>query len=88
MALKPLGSRVLVRMEKAESKSSSGRLFIPETAQEKTQTGIVDAIGSSDEITVTVGQKIMYDKYAGTNVSFDSVEYLIVKMEDIIAVVE
>jgi len=88
MKIKPLGDRVLLMIQKEEEKTKSG-LFIPETAQEKTQTGVVKAIGDDTEaITVKVGDKVMYDKYAGTTIKVDGAEHLIVKMQDLIAVVD
>ena len=88
MTIKPLGDRVLLKMAEAETKTASG-LYIPETAQEKTQTATVVAIGDDkDMITVKVGEKVMYDKYAGTTISIDDVDHLIIKMQDIIAIVE
>ncbi len=88
MTIKPLGDRVLLKVVEAETKTASG-LFIPETAQEKTQTATVVAIGDDkDMITVKVGEKVMYDKYAGTTISIDDVDHLIIKMQDIIAIVE
>lgn len=88
MKVKPLGDRVLLSMEETEEKTKSG-LFIPQTAQEKTQTGVVVAVGDDkDAITVKKGDKVMYDKYAGTNVTIGDKEHLIIKMPDIIAVIE
>jgi chaperonin GroES len=88
MKIKPIGDRVLLKTEQAEEKTASG-LIIPQTAQEKTQTGVVEAIGDDkDVITVKVGDKVMYDKYQGTSLTADGVDYLIVSMADIIAVVE
>ena len=90
MKIKPLADRVLVKPVKAESKTASG-IIIPDAAQEKTQTATVEAVGNGtekDPITVSVGQTIMYDKYAGTQIKADGEEYLIVKMSDIIAVIE
>ncbi len=87
MKISPLGDRVLLKTEKEEEKTKSG-LFIPETAQEKTQTAVVVAVGDDkDVIKVKVGDRVMYDKYAGTNIKIDGVEHLIVKMDDIIATV-
>ncbi len=87
MVIKPIGERVLLKTEKEEEKTKSG-LYIPETAQEKTQIGSVVAVGDDTEkISVKVGQRVMYDKYAGTNIKIDSEEHLVVKIEDIIAVV-
>ena len=88
MKIKPLGDRVLVKIEKSEAKSAGG-IIIPDTAQEKTQTGVVSEVGDDKEvIKVKSGQKIMYDKYAGTQVKIDGTEYLILKMSDILAVIE
>lgn len=84
MTVKPIGSRVLIKVQEAETKTSSG-LYIPDTAQEKTQSGTVVAVGDDKEISVKEGQKVMYDKYAGSSIKIDGVEHLIVKMEDIIA---
>ena len=90
MTIKPLADRVLVKNDKAETKTSSG-IIIPEAAQEKTQTATVEAVGpgtEKDPVTVKVGETIMYDKYAGTQIKMDGEEYLIVKNSDIIAVIE
>ncbi len=88
MKITPLGDRVLLSMEKTEEKTKGG-LFIPETAQEKTQTGVVRAVGDDkDTIKVKPGDKVMYDKYSGTSIQIDDVDHLVIKMEDIIAIVE
>ncbi len=87
MKIKPLGDRVLIKMEEVEEKTASG-IYIPQTAQEKTQTGVVAAVGDDkDVITVKVGDKIMYDKYAGTAIKVDGEENLLVRMSDILAVI-
>ena len=88
MKVKPLADRVMVKLEKNEAKTAGG-IIIPDTAQEKTQQGVVIEVGDDkDVIKVSVGQKVMYDKYAGTQIKIDGVEHLIVKMADIIAIVE
>lgn len=88
MKIKPLADRVLVKAEKTESKTASG-IIIPDTAQEKTQIANVIAIGDDKEkIKVKTGDRVMYDKYAGTNVKIEGEEYLILKAEDVIAVIE
>jgi chaperonin GroES len=90
MKVKPLGDRVLVKVAKSEAKTAGG-IIIPDTAQEKTQEGIVDAVGPGTEkekITVSVGQRVMHDKYAGTQLKIDGDDYLVLKMSDIIAVIE
>jgi chaperonin GroES len=88
MKVKPLADRVMVKLEKNEAKTTGG-IIIPDTAQEKTQQGVVVEVGDDKEvIKVKAGQKVMYDKYAGTQIKIDGVEHLILKMSDIIAVVE
>jgi chaperonin GroES len=90
MKVRPLADRVLVKQEKAETKTASG-IIIPETAQEKTQTATVSAVGpgtEDDKVTVKVGERVMYDKYAGTAIKIDGDDYLILKNSDIIAVIE
>jgi chaperonin GroES len=88
MKVKPLADRVMVKLEKNEAKTAGG-IIIPDTAQEKTQTGSVVAVGDDKEvIKVKAGDKVMYDKYAGTQIKIDGIEHLILKMADIIAVIE
>ncbi len=87
MKIKPLADRVLVKVELEDEKTSGG-IFIPQTAQEKTQQGKVLAIGDSSDIKVKVNDKIIYDKYAGTSIKVEGEEQLILKMSDILAVIE
>lgn len=90
MKIKPLSDRILVKNDAAETKTASG-LYIPEGVQEKTQTATVVEVGPGTEeekITVKIGDRIMYDKYAGTQVKLDGEDYLILRMSDVIAVIE
>ncbi len=88
MNVKPLGDRVLIKIKESESKTAGG-IIIPQTAQEKTQTGIVVAVGTDTEvIKVKANDEVMYDKYAGTQIKVNGVEHLLVKMGDILAVLE
>ena len=90
MKVKPLLDRVMVKLEKNEAKTAGG-IIIPDTAQEKTQQGTVVAVGAGTEknpVIVKTGDKVMYDKYAGTQIKIDGEDHLILKMADIIAVVE
>jgi chaperonin GroES len=88
MKIKPLGDRVLVKIEEVEEKTASG-IFIPQTAQEKTQSGVVTAVGDDEDvIKVKPGDKVMYDKYAGTSIKVDGAEHLLLSMGDILAVIE
>lgn len=88
MKIRPLADRVLIKIESEETQKV-GSLYIPQTAQEKTNTGVVAEIGDDkDVITVKVGDKVMYDKYAGTKLEADGKEYLLVRIADVLAVVE
>ncbi|MCX8028963.1 MAG: co-chaperone GroES [Brevinematales bacterium] len=87
MKVKPLGDRLLVKVLQVEEKTKGG-IYIPQTAQEKTQHGIVEEIGDPELVKVKVGQKVIYDKYAGTQIKIDDVEYLILKNDDVLAIIE
>lgn len=88
MKVNPLGDRVLIKVLEGDTKTASG-IIIPQTAQEKTQTGVVVAIGTDkDVIKVKQNDKVMYDKYAGTQLKIDGAEHLLVKMSDILAIIE
>lgn len=88
MKIRPLLDRVLVKPVEAEEKTAGG-IFIPATAQEKTQEAEVIAIGDDKEkIKVAVGDRIIHDKYSGTQIKINGEDHLIVKAEDIIAVIE
>ncbi|HIE56671.1 MAG TPA: co-chaperone GroES [Anaerolineales bacterium] len=85
--IQPLGERVLIRPVEEESRTSSG-LYIPDTAKEKPQTGIVIAIGDEeDDIPVETGQKVLFPKYTGTEIKLDGVEHLIMDASDILAII-
>jgi len=92
--IKPLGDRVVVRPKPAEEKTDSG-LYIPDSAKEKPQKGTVVAIGpgrvengSQIDLTVEEGDEVLYGKYAGTEVTIDGEEMLIMRENDIFGVVE
>ena len=87
MTIIPLGERVLLKAEKSEEKTAGG-IFIPQAAQEKTQIATVVAIGDSEEIKVKVGDKVLHDKYAGTEIKDAGEDYLIVNAQDILAVIK
>ncbi len=88
MKVTPLADRVLVQVEKTESKTASG-IIIPDTAQEKTQIAVVVAVGDdSEKIKVKEKMRVMYDKYAGTQVKINGEDHLILKADDIIAIIE
>ena len=86
MKIVPLGERVLLKAKEAETKTAGG-LFIPQTAQEKTQFATVVAVGDDESIKVKVGQTVLHDKYAGTQIKDNGETYLIVNSGDILAVI-
>ena len=93
--LKPLGSNVIVKPTPREEMTKSG-IVLPDTAKERPQEGSILAVGpgrtldngSREEIEVAVGQKVLFQKYAGTEFKLDDDELLILKHGDILAVVE
>ena len=87
MSVQPLGDRVLIKPILAAEKTVGG-IYIPATAQEKTQEAIVRAVGDSSDIKVKVKDKIIHDKYAGTTIKIDNEEHMIIKNEDILAVIK
>jgi len=94
MQLKPLGDRVIVKPIEQESKTKSG-IIIPDTAKEKSQRGKVLAVGTGRyadgqivPMSVKVGDTVLYKEYAGDEFKLDGTEVMILKEEDIIAIVE
>jgi len=93
--IRPLGDRVVVEPLEAEEKSKGG-IILPETAKEKPQEGKIIAVGKGrvDEngklipMEVKVGDKILYGKYSGTEIKIEDKEYIILKEEDILAIIE
>lgn len=90
MAIKPLQDRVVVKMTEAEE-TTKGGIILSAAAKEKPQLAEVVAVGPGKaDVTmgVKVGDKVLISKYSGTEVKLDGAEYTIVKMEDVLAVVE
>lgn len=89
MKVKPLSDRVLIEPKPAEEKTASG-LIIPDTAKEKPLEGKVIATGpGTDEVKMEVknGDNVLYGKYAGTEITIDGKEYLIMRQSDILAII-
>lgn len=87
--IKPLADRVLVEPAAAEEKTAGG-IIIPDTAKEKPMKGTVVAVGTGkkdEPITVKVGDQVLYGKYAGTELSVDGKDYLIMRESDIYAII-
>ncbi len=89
MNVKPLADRVLVEPAAAEE-TTAGGIIIPDTAKEKPQKGTIVAVGNgkTDEpMTVKVGDTVLYGKYAGTELSFEGKDYLIMRESDLFAII-
>jgi chaperonin GroES len=93
--IKPLGDRVVIKVVEGETKTKSG-IVLPDTAKEKPQEGEIVAVGTGKvldngqrvALDVKAGDRIIFSKYAGTEVKVDGQEYLIVSERDILAIVE
>ena len=90
MNIKPLADRVLIEAKEAETKTASG-LYIPDSAKEKPQQGTVIAVGSGkkdEPMELCVGDTVLYGKYAGTEITVDGKDYLIMRQSDGVAVLK
>lgn len=95
MKFKPLRDRVLVKFSSEEEKTAGG-LYIPDAAKEKPQKGKVIAVGSGkvtddgkrQPMEIKVGDVVLFDKYSGSKIKMEDDEYLIIKEEDILGIVE
>lgn len=93
-SIKPLQDRLIVKRFESEEKTASG-IIIPDSAKEKPMEGEVIAVGpgrtydngNKMEMTVKVGDKVLFAKYAGTEIKFDGEEYLIMREDDILGIV-
>jgi len=93
--IKPLGDRVVIKVLEREEKTKSG-IVLPDTAKEKPQEGKIIAVGTGKVLEngqrvpmdVKVGDRVIFSKYAGTEVKLDGIDYLIVSDRDVLAVVE
>ena len=92
--LKPLGDRVIIELVESEEKTASG-IVLPDTAKEKPQEGKVVAVGTGRvldngervSLEVAEGDRIIFSKYAGTEVKYEGTEYLILRESDILAII-
>ena len=95
MKLKPLNDRVLVKRLESEEKTAGG-LYIPDTAKEKPAKGEVVAVGpgkiaengSRVAMAVKKGDEVLFNKYAGTEIKLDGVDHLVMREEDILAIID
>jgi len=88
MTIRPLADRVLVEPKAAETKTASG-IFIPDTAKEKPQEGTVVATGcgkKDEPMEVKAGDRVLYGKYSGSEITVDGKDYLMMRQSDIMAI--
>lgn len=93
--LRPIGDRVVVKVIE-DTEQTSGGIFIPDSAKEKPQKGEIIAVGQGkvndkgerEPLDVKVGEVVLYAKYAGTDVKTDGIEYKILSVKDVLAVIE
>jgi len=86
MKFRPLKDRVFVKYTD-EAEKTAGGIYIPESAKEKPQKGVIEAVGSEVK-EIKVGDIILFDKYSGSKVNIDNNEYLIIKEEDILGIIQ
>ena len=95
-ALRPLGDKILIKRDEAQTKTTSG-IFLPETSKEKPMTATIEAVGTGSlntdtgariPLTVKKGDRILISKWAGTEVKLNDKELLIISEDDILAVIE
>ncbi len=87
--IKPLADRVIVESAMAEEKTAGG-IIIPDTAKEKPQKGKIVAVGNGkpdEPMTVKVGDTVLYGKYAGTEITIEGIDYLIMRESDVFAII-
>ncbi len=86
MTIEPLGARVLIRPIEQETMTKSG-IVLPETAKEKPQQGLIEAVGTEEEMLtdLAAGDKVLFAKYTGNQIQLDGTEYIIMEEGDVLA---
>ena len=90
LKLKPLGDRIIIEPNEEDDSKSSGGIIIPDTAKEKPQKGKIIAVGdgtTDHKMNVKVGDRVLYGKYSGTELTIEDTDYLIMKESDIFGIV-
>jgi chaperonin GroES len=84
--IQPLGARVLILPLEGETQTPGG-ILLPETAKEKPQQGIIEAVGSDEEMNtdLKVGDRVLFPKYTGTEIKFEGQTYLLMNEDDVLA---
>lgn len=84
--IKPIGERLVVKSTESETKTVSG-IYIPDSAKEKQNSGEVIAVGKIEDNEIKVGDKVLYSKFAGTEVELDGEKVIILEKNDVLAVI-
>ncbi len=87
MSIKPLGNRVLIKPI-TEEKRTEGGIVLPDTSKEKPQKAVVVAVGKLEDIDLNPGDKIIFSKYAGSEIKINDEDHLLIDASDILAVIE
>jgi len=87
MKIKPLKDKVVIRYSEEQEEKTAGGIYVPDVAKEKPQKGTVEAVGSEVK-EVKAGNQVLFDKYSGSKIKIDNIEYLIVKEEDLLGIIE
>jgi len=87
MKIRPLKDRVVVKYSEEEIEKTAGGIYVPDVAKEKPQKGTVDAVGSEVK-EVKAGNTVLFDKYSGSKIKVNDTEYLIIKEEDLLGIIE
>jgi chaperonin GroES len=87
MKIKPLKDRVVIKYSDEGMEKTAGGIYVPDVAKEKPQKGIVEAVGSEVK-ELKAGNTVLFDKYSGSKIKINDTEYLIVKEEDVLGIIE
>jgi chaperonin GroES len=87
MKIRPLKDRVVVKYSEEDMEKTAGGLYVPDVAKEKPSKGTVTAVGSEVK-EVKTGNTVLFDKYTGSKIKLEDVEYLIVKEEDLLGIID
>lgn len=87
MKIRPLKDRVVIKYSSESMEKTAGGLFVPDVAKEKPQKGTVTAVGSEVK-EVKEGNTVLFDQYSGSRIKIDDTEYLVIKEEELLGIVE
>jgi chaperonin GroES len=83
--IQPINNNLLIKLDEVKEDKTAGGIIIPDTAKEKSQEGKVVAVPPDSDIGVSVGDRVMYKSFSGTEITFEGEKYLIVPSDDILA---